>query len=44
MEDGDPIGTPNGFGMFTANKQLLDTVQPVASYGAGDGGLPPASC
>jgi hypothetical protein len=38
MENGDPIGTPSGFGGFVANNQLLDTVHPVASYGAGDGG------
>jgi hypothetical protein len=37
MESGGPI-SPAGFGSFTASKQLLDTVQPVASYGAGAGG------
>src|SRR5439155_3217262 len=40
MEAGDPIGTPHGFGGFTVKDQLLDTVHPVASYGAGDGGPP----
>jgi hypothetical protein len=45
MENGDPIGTPTGFGGFIAKDntgatRLLDTVHPVASYGDGDGGPP----
>jgi hypothetical protein len=40
MENDNAIGTPTGFGGFVANNQLLDTVHPVASYGAGDGGPP----
>jgi hypothetical protein len=37
MENNAAI-SPAGFGGFTADEQLLDTVQPVASYGVGDGG------
>jgi hypothetical protein len=39
MENNDPI-TPNGYEGFAVNDQLLDTVHPAASYGAGDGGPP----
>jgi hypothetical protein len=41
-EAGDPIPSLNGFAGYTANdgsaSRVLDTVQPVASYGAGAGG------
>jgi hypothetical protein len=40
MESNNSIDPPNGFGGFVANDTLLDTVHPVATYGAGDGGPP----
>jgi hypothetical protein len=45
MENDSAISTPTGFGGFMAvdsngKKQVLDTVHPAATYGAGDGGPP----